>query len=308
MSVRGQGEDLYASSSRAVFAIGVDVGGTFCRAALVNQDGDVLNRTSVTTQIDCGVDGLIASLSELIESACNVPFLHGATKGWLPVGLAIPGLIDGRAAILDGAVVTRCVNLPFLEGISLHEELAERVGLKVYLLSDITAATWAEKRVADAERFVHLRIGTGVGCGVYVGGELQELARSGGGHPDILVCDESSRAVTCPCGLRGCLEMYVGGGRFDTSDSGEVFLAAQRIGAVISRIDASFSPERIALGGGVIEHTPELFLAIRKSRQANERPGEAIVSIVDKARLANDAGVIGAAMLAAYQNRQSPAL
>ena len=184
--------------------IGLDVGGSAIRAGLVDDMDTLRRRAALPTRPDWNTTEFVEQLVALVDAVGRgEPSICASAAG-----VALPGLLDERRKS-----VVRSVNLPFLEGDDLRSRLAEAFGFPIELLTDIDAATLAEHHVAGdpADTFVHLRIGTGVGCGVLVNQRSVALARSVPGHADVLVVDDRPDARPCPCGRRGCLEAYVSG-------------------------------------------------------------------------------------------------
>ena len=237
-------------------------------------------------------------------------------------GLALPGLLE-RAR----GAVRRSVNLPVLEGQPIRDDLARDLGIPVTLTTDAEATGWAEYHVRRPKphRFVHLRLGTGIACGVVIDGQLLRLDEGRTGHLPTLVVDHSDNALSCTCGRRGCLETLASGAvlleqaraiggaedlaqlqtaveRGDQRATIMVEQAAAALAAAYDNLTAEFQAKIITVGGGVMNYLPILFdLALEHYRSAHRRPGRAVSATVEPARLDNDAGVIGAAMLATIQ-------
>lgn len=292
--------------------IGMDIGATTTRLALVDARGIILDKLTTPTPHDAHAqDRLGRWLAE-----------HGAQlaeRGASAIGVAVPALVD-----VERNTVTRCVNIEYLEGDWLPQLLAKRTNLPVRLCTDIDAATWAECTVnGEARRFAHLRIGTGVGLGIVSGGKLLPIEPGRSTHARVLVVDERDDAPACPCGLRGCLEQTVGGPA--------VTAAAESIGAsgglhalqqaveqadtparalidaltdpvllAIERLRRAYDIEVLVLGGGVIDHLPALahFIERRAAKGFAKAPADSFHLV--RAQLGDDAGVIGAAQLARH--------
>jgi len=284
--------------------IGIDVGGTTTRVAQVDDQGRVLSRRDVPTGVDTPPQALVDQWSGLIQDL--VQSFRRAPQGETQIGLAVAGLLDR-----DRRVVSRSVNLPMLEGVPLGEMLELATGAKVTLLTDIEAATRAEWRAHGAPdgRFVHLRIGTGIGCGMVREGKFIEPERSAAGHADVLIIEEGAEAVVCACGRRGCLEAYASGAalvrrarelglptdltalrsawRHGDKRALELLSQAEdKLALGIRRIAQVLSPEVVCGGGGVVDLCPDLV------EGAFRQP--CTIPII-RARLGDDAGVIGAA-------------
>lgn len=203
----------------APYTIGVDVGGTFTRAGVVTNNGQVrhIHRTetprantgpALVTWIANAVDALIAAVGEP----------EGREIRYAGVGL--PGIVDAE----EGRLV-RSVNLPLLEGFAVRDELVRRTGLAWRVTTDAAAATWGEyigycvANGARPKRFAHLRLGTGVALGAVIDGVLDvgptdathPFDERRTGHLDLLRVIDGADAPLCRCGQRGCLEAIASG-------------------------------------------------------------------------------------------------
>lgn len=168
-------------------AIGIDLGGTNLRVALVSEDGEIIRKIKRPSS-ERIVDSILESLSEIG---------HEGVKG---IGLGIAGLIDRK-----NNRVFASPNLRAVEGLDIVGELRRRFDVPVFIENDANAAALGEK-IGGAGRgfnnFVLLTLGTGIGGGMIYKGELVELS-SEIGHMSI-----NADAEKCPCGNIGCLENY----------------------------------------------------------------------------------------------------
>lgn len=302
-------------STHSEIAIGVDVGGTTTRVAVVGTDGRVVSTRRGPTPSDG------RALVQWIADGVHELISESASKGnnAACMGVALPGIVD-RA---KGELV-RSVNLPVLEGRRIIDELEEQVSLRVVLMTDAEAATWGEYVASPTpgDGFAHLRLGTGIACGVVRHGRLMPTDPARKTHWDMLVVDPSADAAACPCGLRGCLETIASGrvleergraigltggigglqtafaaGRIEALEI--VRRAARAVGTAVANLTREFNVGTVAIGGGVIERLPCLLAEISEAfaSQGDGRFGSTFVA-VGPAQLGDDAGVIGAALLA----------
>lgn len=294
------------------FSIGVDVGASSTRVGLVDSTGAIVEQRTRPTHPSGSWQQFVARLAEDVNSIQNRSTVRD--HGRSPVGLALPGTLD-----LDRTMVVRCTGIPALEAIPVAADLAKRVIAKVRLLTDADAATWGEysARTFRPRRFVHLRLGTGVACGAVIDGQLQRLDSDRTQHLDSLVVERGPQAQACTCGLSGCLETVASGaallqeaGRLgfgddlcgveraivDGNDSALRFVgtAAVRVVVALKNLVDEFRPDVICVGGGVLAHLPALEAEILQCGRA------ALPNLcIESARLGDDAGIIGAASLAA---------
>lgn len=173
------------------FAIGIDLGGTNLRVALVSAEGEIVRKIRKTSD-ERVFETLIESIDEL----------RGADVGEniAGIGLGVAGLIDRNR----GGVFTS-PNLRAIEGLDLVHDLKTRFGLPVFIENDANVAALGEK-ISGAGRgfnnFVLLTLGTGIGGGIIHKGELLDVSAEVG-HMSINADGEK-----CQCGNIGCLENY----------------------------------------------------------------------------------------------------
>ena len=175
--------------------VGLDLGGTSIKGGVVSEQGVILERRTVEIDRTRGADALIGALAGLARDL-------GAPRR---VGLGAPGLFDRERGVVLGSP-----NLPFLEGVALRGELARRLSLDdsaVLLENDANAAAigehWVGAGRGESDLLV-LTLGTGVGGGLVLGGELYAGAGGMAGEIGHVVVDPAG--PPCGCGSRGCLE------------------------------------------------------------------------------------------------------
>ena len=309
-------------STHSEIAIGVDVGGTTTRVAVVDADGRVFSSRRGPTPSDG------RAIVQWIADGVRGVVSESTSKGNNPacMGVALPGIVDRAKGVL-----VRSVNLAALEGRRILDELEEQVGLRVVMMTDAEAATWGEYVTSPTpgDCFAHLRLGTGIACGVVLHGRLMPTDPQRKTHWDMLAVDQSADAAACSCGLRGCLEMIASGrvleekaraigltdgisglqtayaaGRIEAVEI--VRGAARAVGTAVVNLAREFNVGSVAIGGGVIERLPCLLAEISEAftSQRGGRFGSTFVA-VGPTRLGDDAGVIGAALLASVASFDS---
>jgi glucokinase len=313
------------SASDVVHAIGLDVGGTKIVAAVVESDGRIVSRRRVGTPVDG--DRRTAALIALVHELCGA---HDLPQ--VPVGVGAAGLVD-----LDG-VMRYAPNLDWRD-YPLRSVLAEELEAPVRVENDAAAAAWAEYAVGagrDASGgALMLTLGTGVGGGLVMDGRLVRGAHGLAAEFGHVIVAEGD--APCPCGNRGCLEAYASGtaiGRaardaaatgslpagsplydLETLTGADVTVAARAgdagargilaeagrwLGVGIASLVNGLDPEIVIVGGGVMD--AGAFLLESATAAYHERVIARVhrrVPPVVTARLGDDAGVIGAALLAA---------
>jgi len=193
------------TGSLASIRLGIDIGGTKTAIALGDDEGNLLARTRRPTD---PTDRPTEDLARMAGDAKALAADHGIA--WNEVagaGVSLPGPLDAtRDRVLHPP------NLPGWGVVPVRETLENALGCPVRVENDANAAALAEWRYGagrGCDDLVYLTMSTGIGCGLILGGRLH----SGFGH----FAGELGHAPVewpgerCACGLRGCLEAYVGG-------------------------------------------------------------------------------------------------
>jgi glucokinase len=184
------------------FCIGVDLGGTNLRIAAVTPGGERLDSVSLPTRLAAGphavLDDMTSAIGQIVER-------QGA-RDLLGIGVGSPGPLE-----LPLGVLHHPPNLPGFDGLNLRAELERRLHHPVHVDSDGNLAAYGEcvlgaGRACGLQSLCMYTLGTGVGSGVILDGRIwhgMQGAAGESGHGPIL-----PDGVPCPCGARGCLEMY----------------------------------------------------------------------------------------------------
>jgi glucokinase len=314
--------------------VGLDVGGTTMKAAVVDDLGVASPAVTLPTRPERGQEAGLETMAEAIRLAVAAAKLTMADIA--AVGVATPGLMDiKRGLILDPP------NLKPWRNVEVPKAIAAKVEKPVAFQNDANAAALGEFWVGagrEVDSFVLFTLGTGIGGGIVVGGKIIEGEHSHGGEIGHLRIDLPDRGRLCGCGRRGCLEAYASatavvartreevpafrgptrlrgllqekGKELEAKD---VYLAAVAGDPVARKIVddtayylalgacammATVDPHMIAFGGGMI-HAGESFLnAIKEyvGRYGLSYPAASVQ--IRYAQLGSDAGFIGAAACA----------
>jgi len=180
--------------------LGVDLGGTNLRAAVVDDSGRILYETRTETRAEEGVDAVIGRIATAIDHAARA---CGVDPD-VPVGVAAPGPLDPRSGIIFFAP-----NLPGWHDVRLSDRLAALTGRTVVIGNDANAAALGEFYFGsgrDVRNMIYIGLGTGIGGGVISDGRLIDGARGLGGElGHVTVSLDGPR---CTCGSIGCIEAY----------------------------------------------------------------------------------------------------
>jgi glucokinase len=307
--------------------IGVDMGGTKLLAGVVDSGLGVHHRAQRTV---AGLDQP-ALLDTAVDAVHEARESAGAEVA--AVGFGIPCLMDERT----GRAVM-AINLP-LADVAFGDVMAERLGVPVFVDNDANLAALAEHRAGaarGANEAVVLTIGTGIGGGLIVRGELYRGATGAGAELGHIVIDMNGPRCQGNCPNRGCVEALASGtalarealriaherpgsglhraleeGRElagplvtelahdgDAAAIEALSLIGRHLGVAIASLVNIFNPEVVVVGGGVIA-AGELLLAPARAVVAARAlpPSRDQVRIV-AARFGVEAGMIGAAALA----------
>jgi len=312
------------------YAIGVDFGGTKVLAGVVNLESGRLAGTGKkkTRQLqseDDVVGRLVSVIDEsLAEAGINADKLVG-------IGIGAAGQVNRAKGVLIYAANIGVRDLP------LAQPLSEHYGLPCVLGNDVETATLAEMNFGagrKSDNFVCVFVGTGIGSGIVHDGQLLRGATGCAGEIGHICLYPYGRI--CGCGSLGCLEAYASRTAIakqivgelqrgsdsiirdkidmtkgilrskalaDAVDAGDELVtsavkqAAEFLGLGLASVMNFYNPQRIVLGGGVIEALDMYFqIASKQAKQRALRVAAKRIEIV-KAELGDYAGIIGAALM-----------
>ena len=316
------------------WVLGVDIGGTNVVVGLVPEDGGAASGVrSHPTRPMGGAEGAVGHIRRMAEDTVT-EVLGPMGLGWdaiLGVGVGCPGPLD-----LEHGIVLDAFNLGWKD-FPLRDRLAETLGLPVTLDNDANCASYGEYWQGAGAPFpsvVCVTLGTGIGGGVIIDGELLRGASGTAGEVGHMTIDFTGRR--CACGNYGCLEAYASGPNIalraregieagvesmllelaggDPANitaatvsegvvsgdpyAGEVMLETARIlGVGIANIINVVNPNAVVIVGGVTRAGDQLFLPLRSEvRRRAFKVAEAACEILP-GLLPETAGVIGAAGL-----------
>jgi glucokinase len=188
-------------------AIGIDVGATKIAGALVTRQGEVVAEERAATDPGAGPDAVITRIAHLAGSLlAHVP---GPVCG---VGIGTPGHVDRPAGIVRNAVNLGWVEVPVARQVADCIATSHAVHLPVYIENDANVQALGEHLYGAAhavDTFAHVAIGSGLGSGLLVNGQIIAGASYTAAELGHLVLDPTGRP--CACGLHGCVETVVSG-------------------------------------------------------------------------------------------------
>ncbi len=285
--------------------IGIDLGGTKALGAVL--DGDRLIQQRVVKVRGHDKDKLLDELYRLVQEHLD------ECSDVTAIGLGIPSQIDQ-----ERGVAVASVNLP-IENMPIREKFEQRFGLPVALDNDANCAAYAEARLGAGKGckvLVCFTVGTGVGCGVVIDGEIMRGSRGYASEAGHMIIDKN-REESEGFPKLGSLENNASGSALEAmadGKSGEDVLQAARsgdheMGEIFERLARNlgvgvasminiFNPDIVVIGGGVSNAGSILIEPAREEAKkwALDAPMEQAKIVL--AELGPEAGVIGAALVA----------
>ncbi len=308
--------------------IGIDVGGTKVLGGVVDESGNILEKARRDTPRQGGSD-LTKSIAEV---ALELMRNHKVSA----VGVSAAGFVSS-----DRKTMLATPNIAGWNGVNLDAELTELIGIDVVIENDGNAAAWGEAVFGAGRGETHmlmLTVGTGIGSGIVVNGQLHRGAYGIAGEiGHMRVVPEGH---LCGCGARGCFEQYASGSGLmrhvreaiaatpdiarnllalgdgtieglkghhvtEAARAGDVVAlaafntTAQWLGAGIASLSVILDPAIVVIGGGVVD-AGEILLEPTRANMERKMPfsGKHPLPKLVAATLGNDAGLVGVADLA----------
>ena len=305
------------------YVVGLDLGGTKIYTALVDLNGTIIKEKVVETLAFEGEEAVINRLMDTIDYV-----IEGTDKELIKaIGIGAPGALD-----LKEGIVIESPNLPF-ENFELVGKIRARYDLPTYLDNDANVATLGEYKFGagkGTENMIYMTVSTGIGGGAILNGKI--FRGSTGNALEIGHTTISQERTRCGCGNIGCAESLASGTaigkrakeavnsnaetslkNYDDVTSKEVFIEAANgdrvakeilntsltyLGITVANIITTFDPEKVVIGGGVI-NGGDIVLETIKEEVAKRCMKVFVDSCsIEKAKLGGQAGVLGAAALA----------
>lgn len=317
-----------------MYWIGIDLGGTNLAAGLVDATMRIVDTVTVPTGVPRPLEEMLADMKTMVDTLLHRHRL--SREDIRSVGVGVPCTANVENGHIEDANNLGFDDLPFAV------PLSRKLGLPVFIGNDANAAAWGEYLVGDyPDSFLMITLGTGIGGGIILNGRLWQGINGAAGEFGHMVIAMNGEA--CTCGRQGCWEAYASasalvrqarrrmgvdkdtalwklcGGNPERVEAKTVFDGA-RAGdtACLTLLDAYttylsegvanlinlFQPAVICIGGGVSRAGDMLLRPLREKTakrlySQNARKNTVIVP----ARLGNDAGILGAALLG--ENKRS---
>ncbi|MBQ7876418.1 MAG: ROK family protein [Clostridia bacterium] len=296
--------------------IGIDIGGTFIKSAIVDKKGKVIISAKTPTPKN-GKDiprAVISSCRELVSKAnLNWDEINS-------VGIGTTGVCDSKRGI-----VISSANIENYDDTHICEEVEATLGKSAFLDNDANCAALGEYIVSEdkPESFIFITLGTGVGGGIILSGKILRGINCGGGEIGHVIIEKDGEV--CNCGRQGCWERYASvsalvrqtknAGITGEVDGRTAFSLAEKgderavkvldkwleyVAEGICDMVNIFQPGLIVIGGGVSREGDKILTPVKKFVSENSMTGK-ISSLpqteIQVSKLFNDAGVVGASFL-----------
>ena len=309
--------------------IGIDVGGTNVKLALVNENGQIVYSNSVPTRAEMGYEFTVNNIKQAIYELLKETKLEA--KDIQGIGFGFPGQVDYKAGIVRNAP-----NIPGWVEVPIAKLIEDEFHIPTRVDNDVRCAALGELNYGagkGCENMVCITVGTGIGSGLIINGKLVRGASNAAGEIGHIKL-QMHKGPICGCGDTGCFEAfasgpsivamaeeYIKGGKStkyremangtaitpfivcEAAKAGDP--VAQRIftimgeylGIGLSSVVNLLNPEKIIIGGGVADAGEILMrpLVDTLRKRAMKIAGSAVEVV--PAQLGNTAGVIGASLL-----------
>ena len=306
--------------------IGVDLGGTKVAVGLCN-NGEILKKSIFPTQATAGFDSVISTILQAVKSVVGDTQL----KDIRGLGIGAAGQINPASGEVIYAPNLHWENAP------LGKTLETALGLPVKVLNDVRAATVAEQKFGNGKglmNFGNIFVGTGVGSGWVLNGQLMNGATNSAGEIGHICLDPNG--PVCGCGKKGCLESYSSGTGMENYVKAELkkgresiildmveknidkvrgpiigkaaqlkdalaIEAIERVGyylgLALANVHTLLNPEVVLLGGGMMALKDIFMPVLDKTLKEHVLPVANKGILIREARFQNDAVLLGGAAI-----------
>ena len=307
--------------------IGIDVGGTNVKIALVSDKGKIIYSNSIPTRAEMGYEYTINSMKDAVRDLLKETKMKASDIEGM--GFGFPGQIDCQKGI-----VRLAPNIPGWVNVPIAEIMEKEFGIPTRVDNDVRTATLGELNYGagvGCENLVCITVGTGIGSGLVVNGKLVRGANNAAGEIGHIKLNMQGGPL-CGCGDRGCLEAYASGpsivamaeeyirggkstkyrelanpditpyivavaAKEGDPVARQIFrIMGEYIGMGLTSVVNLLNPEKIIIGGGVADAGDILLDPIRETIAKRAMTIQKEVEVVPS-QLGNTAGVIGASLL-----------
>ena len=309
--------------------IGIDVGGTNVKIALVDEKGRIIYSNSVPTRAEMGYEYTVNNIKQAIYDLLKETKLEA--KNIEGIGFGFPGQVDYKSG-----VVRLAPNIPGWVDVPIAKLIEDEFHIPTRVDNDVRCAALGELNFGagkGCQNLICITVGTGIGSGLIINGKLVRGASNAAGEIGHIKLQMHDGPI-CGCGDTGCLEAfasgpaivamaedYIKGGKStkfrEMANSNDItpFIVAEAakagdpvarriftimgeyIGIGMASVVNLLNPERIIVGGGVADAGDILMTPLKETlkKRAMKIAGETVEVV--PAQLGNTAGVIGASLL-----------
>lgn len=310
------------------YKIGVDVGGTNIKVALVDKKGNIVYSNTVPTRAEMGYEYTISNMKQAIyelmkETKTSKEVIEG-------IGFGFPGQVD-----CERGIVRLAPNIPGWVNVPIASIIEEEFGITTKIDNDVRCAALGELNFGagkGCQNLICITVGTGIGSGLIINGKLVRGASNAAGEIGHIKLQMQGGPI-CGCGDTGCLEafasgpsivamaeQYILGGKStkyrelanpditpyvvaEAAKQGDTVakrifeIIGEYIGIGMASVVNLLNPEKIVIGGGVADAGDLLIEPIKRTLKERAMPIQAEAVEIVSAELGNTAGVIGASLL-----------
>ena len=314
--------------------VGIDIGGTKIAVSLGTLKGKVISKTIFSSGKTKKAQELINRIQRSISALLSARGLK--KQSILGIGVAVPGAIDPRRQI-----VLKSPNSPCWENFPIKSVLIQKFRVPVVVENDANAAALGERYFGlgrGINHFLYITVSTGIGSGIVVNGSLVRGAKGTAGEIGHMTVMRNG--LKCHCGKRGCLEAYSSGtaiaahvrralqrgaksryfkkvtfNQISGQLVGEAAKAGDRVAIQARQLAADFlgiglanvinllNPERIILGGGVMENINHFWVPMMKAVRREAWPMAFRSCEILRSRLGKNVGDLGTMALVLEHGR-----
>ena len=306
--------------------IGIDLGGTTTKMGLFSQNGELLNKWEIPTDISNNGRQIVPAIANSIEAKLNE--LHIKKNQVIGVGVGAPGSVH-----VETGFIFEAVNLGWKQ-FPLKAELEKSLGFPAAIDNDANCAALGEMWQGagkGSKELVCVTLGTGVGGGIITNGQIVHGIKGAGGEIGHMTMVPEN-GLSCNCGKTGCLETVASATGivrlarqllsdftgetllikadlsakdvFEAAENGDILAkqvvekVAFYLGLALSHLGNTLNPEKIVIGGGVSRAGNTLLEPVNQYFRSFTFPTVQESTSLRLATLGNEAGIYGAAWLA----------
>ena len=325
------------SSNKAEYVVGVDLGGTKILSGVFNHSLESAGVTKLSTKSQRGVDKVVERIARCVQDSVDEADL--TMKQIAGLGIGAPGAVD-----FSSGTVIFAPNLEGWKDVPLKKELEKQLGVPVFVENDCNIAAlgvYVSELKSKPKSMVGIFVGTGIGGGIIINGELYSGFGHTAGEIGHMVIDVNG--PKCGCGNKGCFEALASrtaifqqikagikdsqktmltemlGNDLDDLRSGDLRKAIRRgdkfvdrivegaaeyIGIATANLVNILNPEVVVLGGGVIEALADEMMSVIVETATDYAMAGAMKGVeIVASKLGDSAGITGAAVLAKRETK-----